>query len=90
MDKIQKICDELSVCRSCYDKVHAHLKGSCLCHVCFHSVSRPDSPDSPDFSDLRWIGDEQVVCCGDTKCEEQIKDSDKLATILGREKNVKC
>lgn len=77
--QIQQICDELSVCVSCYEKVHAHLKSSSRCHVCFHSI-----PQTIDFSDLRWVGDEQVVCCGDDSCEVQIRNLDKVAGVLDK------
>lgn len=76
--RIQQICDGLSVCVSCYEKVHAHLKNSNRCHICFHAVPRPEY----DYSDLRWVGDEQVICCGDNSCEVQIRNLDKLTTAL--------
>lgn len=77
--RIQEICNGLSVCVSCYEKIHAHLKNSSRCHICFHPIPRPD------YSDLRWIADEQVVCCGESSCEEQMINLDKLVAILDKE-----
>lgn len=75
--QIQQICDGLSVCVSCYKKIHAYLNNSSRCHVCSHPI-----PQTIDFSDLRWVGDEQVTCCGDDSCEVQIRNSDKMDDIF--------
>jgi len=76
--EIQKICEHLSVKIECYKKVHDYLQKSSLCRICFHPISK-----NPDFEDLRWVGDEHVLCCGDPKCEEQIKKLDILISKLG-------
>ncbi len=75
--RIQQICNEISVCVSCYKKVHAHLKNSSRCHICFHPVVR-----CPNYSHLRWIGDEQVICCDQSSCEKQIRNLDQLDKVL--------
>lgn len=76
---IQKMCDGLSVCVSCYEKIQKHLMKSrnYLCHVCFTPCHYYD------YADLRWIGGEkQVICCGKGSCEEEIRQSDKLVLAL--------
>ncbi|MHA2279938.1 MAG: hypothetical protein ACXAC5_03555 [Promethearchaeota archaeon] len=78
-----QICDGLSVCVSCYEKIRRYLSGHkwYLCHICFRSCIRYD------YDNLRWIGDEQVSCCGNDECEEQIRQADRLYSAL-RENDV--
>ena len=77
--KVQEICDGLSVCVSCYEKVLAYLSNrqGDLCHVCLQP-----SPGW-DIGDLRWIGDKQVVCCGKESCRRDIEILDKLSEAIG-------
>ncbi len=75
--KTQQICDDLSVCVSCYETISKHFMDnkSNLCHHCL----RP-CPDH-DWTDLLWIGDRQVVCCGKEGCKTAIGNADKLITV---------
>lgn len=82
--KIQQICDGLSVCVGCYEKLQKYfgqVRNQC-CHVCFEPC-----PDY-DFCDLSWIGDEQVICCGKDSCKIQIRKLDDLVAVLSGPKTV--
>ena len=76
--KVQEICDGLSVCVSCYEKVLAYLSNrkSELCHVCLQPCPGWDG-------DLQWVGDEQVMCCGKESCKQEIRTLDKLSEAIG-------
>ena len=80
-ERAKEFSEGLSVCPSCFDKTVRFLKKSRLCHACFFPVK------GYDYATLMWIGDEQVVFCGQDECKEKIRQLDRLDRILAEKKN---